>query len=435
MVYLFIKRKSIICNLFILIISLIILFSGFICENVFATEMENNLENLTQEQIRTLIQIRYNLDTIDDLQKRDVLTIELAEVQTKYYLAKADSIIGGQLEIELNKTYLITLLDNHNLQNNIIIPQSDTTETTQQRKGFFTFINIIWFLSSILLVIALAWLTKLYLYPILKEIPASVYEMLIYVICFAFIIGGHWFKEGISQFIALPGCIGLIGGLVFTHYLHEKDIQKFYNSKTEKFFSFNSFILFVIWGGVALFYQSSFIAFMSILALESFLGFSVMVMPLCYCIGFKEKSSIPRAMMASFFLLFFCTISKIVGLNLSYFNVFSKGMLFIGTFVYFIGLLIISTKWYSHKNKEHYIYLQLLTIISGVLAFFIGSVWQISQIQGIGGTFFILYLIEKYFELPWGKKTWAWRMLGLSIILYLLSFLIRQYPEYFLFSG
>ena len=78
--------------------------------------------------------------------------------------------------------------------------------------------------------------------------------------------------------------------------------------------------------------------------------------------------------------------------------------------------------------------MQGLTVISGVIALYVSSVWQISVLKGISGTLFALYAIEKYCELPWTKKTWAWATLGLSIILYACAWLIRSYPELFLIS-
>ncbi|HHP7230409.1 MAG TPA: hypothetical protein ACFCUY_06075, partial [Xenococcaceae cyanobacterium] len=65
-------------------------------------------------------------------------------------------------------------------------------------------------------------------------------------------------------------------------------------------------------------------------------------------------------------------------------------------------------------------------------ALYVSSVWQIAVLKGVSGTLFSLYAIEKYFELPWTKKTWAWGMFGLSILLYVCVWLIRSYPELFL---
>jgi hypothetical protein len=384
---------------------------------------QTGLENLSEAQIQALIEIKYSLATVDDLPARGILSASAAEGEREYYLSKASHILGTPVE----RVQLLRLLDR--------LDRSQPAEDLgiQQRfKGFLTFVNIIWVLSSILLVIALAWLTKLYLLPILKRIPAVVYERLVYIVCWVFIIGAYRFAKGIDQFIALPGCLGLVGAMTFSHTLHKDRLEKFFKRNRLDPFTVNSFILFLIWMVVAIIYQSSLIAFIAVIALEAFLGFSVVVLPLCVAIGFTEKSIIPRAMAASFLLLVFYVLLRMTGIELPYFGIFSAGALFMGPFVYFIGLLIVSSKLYKHANAHHYLGLQILTIVSGLLALFIGSVWQISQLQGIGGTLFFLYLLEKYFELPWQKKGWAWATLGLAVILYLGSLVTRQYPHYFL---
>ena len=44
--------------------------------------------------------------------------------------------------------------------------------------------------------------------------------------------------------------------------------------------------------------------------------------------------------------------------------------------------------------------MQVITIVAGMAAIGAGSLFDIPQLLGIGGTFFVLYLIEKPFEIP-----------------------------------
>ncbi len=66
---------------------------------------------------------------------------------------------------------------------------------------------------------------------------------------------------------------------------------------------------------------------------------------------------------------------------------------------------------------------------------FIGSIWNIGPLQGIGGTFFFLYIIDKYFEIPAWKKHWAIATLGFGIMLYVSTLIMRAYPTYFFQSN
>ena len=125
-------------------------------------------------------------------------------------------------------------------------------------------------------------------------------------------------------------------------------------------------------------------------------------------------------------------MAEITRTKLSYLDVFAPGIKYLSSFVYFLGLLIVSSKWYFRQNPNLYRLMQGLTIVSGVAALYISSVWQISVLKGVSGTLFTLYVLEKYWELPWTRKTWAWGMLGLSLLLYVGVWPIRSYPELFL---
>ena len=58
--------------------------------------------------------------------------------------------------------------------------------------------------------------------------------------------------------------------------------------------------------------------------------------------------------------------------------------------------------------------MQAITIAAGIGAIFIGSVRDIPELLGIGGTFFALYLIEKPFEIR-AKSVRGYAMIGLFV--------------------
>ena len=238
-----------------------------------------------------------------------------------------------------------------------------------------------------------------------------------------------------ESFLLLPGCLGLYGAITLSKYLHLKKIVSSSSANYQKYLitpQFDFSILFILWGAIAIFYQSKVIGFITIIALEYLLGFVILVRPLHYMIGFKEKSLIPRTMIVSALLLIFYIIVTINQFPLPYFNIFEGGVLFISTFVYFIGTLIISNRRYRKPFDINFYWLiQLLVISSGILALLVGSIYDILLLKRIGGTFFFIYVIEKYFDLPWNSKTWAWATFGFSILLYTLALLIKQYPQYF----
>jgi hypothetical protein len=367
-----------------------------------------------------LRQIYFQVVTIHDLQARGILTPDEATAQRDYYLAQTENITGTRLTFEQLATRIIP---------------SDTPPPT----GFFNFVNIIWFIASILIVVALSWLARLYLFPILRRIPLRVYEKLIYLACLVSMVGGLAFAPHIGQFIALPGCLGLIGARAFSIYLNLRHVAKDIPREAarallETIFQINALLLFVVWTINALAYQSSILGFIAVMALQAALGFSAIVTPLCYFIGFRNKEAIPRTMAASLLLLIIYAGVYILGLRGSYFDVFAPGVYVMGTLAYFVGVLIVSSRFYV-ETRRRWLQMQALAIISGVVALFVGSVWQLEAIQGIGGTFFFLYLIERYLEIPGLGKRWAWALLGLGILLYMASLVITQYPQFFIFAA
>jgi len=101
-----------------------------------------------------------------------------------------------------------------------------------------------------------------------------------------------------------------------------------------------------------------------------------------------------------------------------------------GSFVGFLGLLIASSRWYPKRFP--YAYLQFVTIVAGLAALFVGSLWQIGELQKIGGTFFVLYVLEKLCEIPIEKrKNYAYLGLVVSGLFFGFCMMVRSHPETF----
>ena len=171
--------------------------------------------------------------------------------------------------------------------------------------------------------------------------------------------------------------------------------------------------------------------------LFSFLGFTVSILPFTYVVGFENDSVMLKTMNAAFYLICIYVYAMFKGLqDHPLFVPFRPGILLLGGIVYFIGCLIISNKYYSWQHQNHtirYIWCNSVAIGSGLVALGLGSTLpSLGYLKGLGGTFFILLVIEKWFEVPWGRKGWAWAVTGFGVSLYLLVQWTHQYPEYLL---
>jgi hypothetical protein len=128
---------------------------------------------------------------------------------------------------------------------------------------------------------------------------------------------------------------------------------------------------------------------------------------------------------------------KTTGVVTDWIPVFQPGVFWLCGLVYAVSCLTLSCKYYNSATSPNswggrYLIMQLVAIASGFAAIYIGSVYQIGVLQEIGGTFLALYLLEKFFELPWNKDVWAWAALSLALVLYGAATFAEAHPQYFL---
>jgi hypothetical protein len=213
----------------------------------------------------------------------------------------------------------------------------------------------------------------------------------------------------------------------------------------------------IVWAATAIFYNQvnpnagvpHFIAFIATMALQSFFGFSIITLPHVVVIGWLENKQVPRSTIASFILLLMYLAMRLSGHELpEAARLFETGGLFMGAFVFYLGLLVMSNKWYHMQTRLNaetkkttreldlsaYLILQAITVLFGLIALYVGSTFQIGSLLGIGGTFFTLYLLEKYFEIPWKGVGWSWSLLGIAVFLYFFVGFAGQHPQYFIWG-
>ncbi|MDR9402284.1 MAG: hypothetical protein RI580_02480 [Halothece sp. Uz-M2-17] len=201
-------------------------------------------EAMAQEATGDIVTIplEHRLEIIKDLEDREVLSSTEAQQQRAYYREQ---------------------------------PEHITTQLLQRVGGIFTLSNVIWIFSSILLVFALGGLFSLYLWPLLRSIPVLVYEIVAYLFGLGIVIGGYALTPPLGEYIAFPGCLSFIGLWSLSDYLHRKKLQNFYEALGTNAYSFGCLLMALLWGAIALLYQSTAIGFITIIALEAYFGFFI----------------------------------------------------------------------------------------------------------------------------------------------------------------
>ncbi len=404
-----------------------ILLLGIICFSAVSLDVNSLEVERRDAKFEQLKSLRHTIETINYRMLRGFIPTDSYDKYKK--LRSTLFILAGEIAgvKDMDMAVLMRLTQP---------PPPPPPSTWNKVTGFVTFTNIIAITAAILFVGSLAWLTRLYLLVILLAIPAKVHEFLIYLACALLIVSGNYVKPEFQILLILPGCLGIIGGLSFTHWL--RFVDKEFNM------SVYFWILTAVWSCVAVVFGSEVVGFMSCMSLLSALGFMAGMLPGVISVGFNEEELIPRATLGAFALLTVHVIMSIFdpsGLTIPQYAYFAAGFSFMGSFVYFLGLICLSWRYYTwglggeDEKWGRYIRYNVLAVVSGIAALYLGSVFSLGMVLGVCGTFFYIYLIEKYYELPWDGRGWAWSLLGLAGILYCFVIFAKANPHYFIFAG
>ncbi len=414
-----------------LIVALLIAFA-FPVSAMCATAPTNN-------QLTALEQIEAKIQVVDELAGRHKITADEAMAADLMFCQDAAQILGHQVTPDQLKVLVAG---------------------APQQSGLSLFWNIVIVIAGVMVVIAVLGLIGFYLRDLLAQIPPVIYEFLAYVATAGTIFSGyflHPFHLGLVRveplWFVIPGALALVGCITLTNELHFSSSEnKRYNVHMGPDLINFPTVLFALctiaWAALALFYYRLFpetgiphvLAFGAVIALQASLGFSVLTMPGCVFLGWENDQQVPKSVFSSFIILAAYVFMKLThGLN-GALALFEPGAIFMGAFVYYLGLLLMSSKWYvwaTERNRSsgsNYILLQFLTIVSGIAALYFGSAFNLGALLGVGGTFFALYLLEKYYEIPWKGVGWFWSLLGVAGILYALVGFANNNPQYFIWG-
>jgi hypothetical protein len=418
-------------------------------------------DDLTSERVQTLKQLQERHATVEILVNQKIMTAEEGQRADDFFRHQAEEVVGRPLSTwdEVNT----------------LVKDADKTV------GFGVFLNIVIVLAGFALLLALIGLAVVYLWPLLVTLPPLFYEVAAYVVTLRMLLAGYWWQPFQLWFLTIqplwfvvPAALGFAGSVYLSYWLHWQRVpdaagnalprlggrrtRNKVKRKTEHVYAGPGFITFptvlfglctLVWGSLAIFYHRLFpgagvpyfLAFITVMALQAFMGFSVITMPGCVALGWEKDSQVPKSTQASLILLVTYVAMKVSGNYMSEdVRLFETGVLFMGAFVYYLGLLVMSSKWYPHNAKDdatrfrRYVQMQVVTVISGVAALYLGATFEIGTLLGVGGTLFALYLLEKYYEIPWSGVGWAWSLVGVALALYLFVGFAQQHPQYFVWG-
>jgi len=295
--------------------------------------------------------------------------------------------------------------------------------TAQKTKSLFTFTNILLIIAIIITVAAFGSVVGIWIVPLIANMPEIGKIILFYsldalVIILAFLVSSYY-----SNYIGFLASLGF-GGAYFYHLStcpHHEKIPS---------------VIFIpplcVYTVLAVALHTQLIGFLAVAAFGALLGFSFGIGPLSMYFGFHDEQQAAQAIFPSA-----CLIGIYIARSLGmfdqasyYMEVFDAGIFFIGSFVYFLALLILSSRWGRDVNYFISNIIMVCSIIAVCLLGFL--VDSLSVFRGVGLTFAVFYLLQKYIEIPWGEY-WSCGLLGGGLILIGLGFLLKSYGTYLIF--
>ena len=346
-----------------------------------------------QEEPRyTVREIQQHWETLADLELRGAISAEEVASQRSYYLDQASALVGKALTPEELATWSV-------------------------RENVINFSQVLRWLAIVVVIIAAVSLFGIYFFSLVRLIPAEAWEAILFLVAVTMLYGTP------NPWVRFPGALLFGATLILTRYLH------FRESRSDWLHGGFAALCAVVWGGATALHGSVELGFLTAMAIVTVLGFTVLVDPLCIGVGFRdEKRYLARGTFGALGLL-------VAGIlldrsSISQLAAFSPGLIGVGAFVYFIGLVIMSSKWVA--TSWSYPVMQIVALGSGFAALFLGPVLNLPWLAGVGGTLFCVYLLEKYIEIPWNKIGYAWGTLVFGGLLYGMAVFIHGHPQYFL---
>lgn len=265
----------------------------------------------------------------------------------------------------------------------------------QRWAGYLEWTNILYALGIVIPTIGIIIFTHGFIkwaWDTIWSVIRNIADVLAFAVSLGLVAYGSWVPEEYRLTPVLSGSILFAASIVLMVWL-----RKIKTKEPTGFFA----ILTVVWGAIAIYYNMSEIGFLAMAALMGVLGFSVAVSPLCYSFGFKDEKSVDAGTAAALMILATYVIAQIFYPNMPQaMAVFTTGAFWLGSLVGYIGLLILSNKWFVEMKEGNYAWMQVVTIALCLSGVAIGVTFGINALAGVAGTISVFYFASKLIEIP-----------------------------------
>jgi hypothetical protein len=260
-----------------------------------------------------------------------------------------------------------------------------------------------------------------YIVPILSP---KIIELVAYILslCLLNIHRLIELNENSMFYLSLPG--QLLLPLVTYYSIKSRNLT--FTKNYEKWFLL---CLSVFWLLQTVLWNSKLLGVFAMSAFYSCIGFIVLGGPGFVAFGFDSDDPIQTFSTISRLIL---VIYMFVCINeyhtLSLVKLLNPAITIYGTFTFCITCLIMSTRSYGKYKFDNILLNNLQTIISFCIMYYFGNKYQqLAYMRNVVGTFAMLYLMEKWCDLPW-KGFWPIMALVSGFLIWQFGIIATQYP-------
>jgi len=286
--------------------------------------------------------------------------------------------------------------------------------------------------SALLLLIVLGPLLNIFLRPIIEFIRKIIDHKIVKkaLKSIAYFLKKTW--EGLAYislfmilyFIPNEYTVLLVAfalGSLVSHTIYKRKEK----TKTALYRTINSWILTILWGLIAYFYNNGFIGFLTIGSFISSIGFSFYIDSSLIVIGFK-KNNTPFVLRLTLFtfvltllswLIFYTNYIPVLSALKSPLRVFEVGLTSLVPMVAFLGLFYINYIYTYKTNTIKKIIIEIIVLTAALSVLTIALVYSISNMFWIGLLFTIWFSVDKFYWFVFKKIHFVWTGLILAALL------------------
>ena len=337
--------------------------------------------------------------------------------------------------------------------------------------GFFSFINLLWLMAIAGIAISflpamwslaepllnllndlaicvkrlVEWFVIEIIIPSLQWLhDTSILEAFSFTMSFLLTAQGLRMQPESGMYVTISGLVALIACPVYSYYLHGQEFNEWIESNINLF---GCTIVCALVCPMALHFQSVLLAYLATAAFWHCLGFTIIIEPFCYCIGWKDEDIMLRCASTSGTLLQVFTAAKITRALPPSIGCFESPVAVLGSVMLFLCLLCMSCLYYPDNRTRggsvtsegaFYIRRNVIFLLCALIAIYIGNVFQMNGLANTATTFLVLWMLEKYCEIHFELKLNIWVLiLLLSGVMYKLALWLHANPAFVasLFTG